>query len=79
MTSNLDLEFEEYIMNATKEILGGKIAFVIAHRLNTIKNSDLIVFLEDKKIAELGTHEELIAKRGKYYELYNSKEEITTK
>lgn len=79
VTSNLDLEFEEYIMNATKEILGGKIAFVIAHRLNTIKNSDLIVFLEDKKIAELGTHEELIAKRGKYYELYNSKEEITTK
>ena len=79
VTSNLDLEFEEYIMNATKEILGGKIAFVIAHRLNTIKNSDIIVFLEDKKIAELGTHEELIAKRGKYYELYNSKEEITTK
>lgn len=79
VTSNLDLEFEEYIMNATKEILGGKIAFVIAHRLNTIKNSDLILFLEDKKIAELGTHEELIAKRGKYYELYNSKEEITTK
>ena len=79
VTSNLDLEFEEYIMNATKEILGGKIAFVIAHRLKTKKNSDLIVFLEDKKIAELGTHEELIAKRGKYYELYNSKEEITTK
>lgn len=79
VTSNLDLEFEQYIMNATKEILGGKIAFVIAHRLNTIKNSDLILFLEDKKIAELGTHEELIAKKGKYYELYSSKEEIITR
>lgn len=76
VTSNLDLEFEEYIMNATKEILGGKIAFVIAHRLNTIKNSDLILFLEDKKIAELGTHEELMKRKGKYYELYSSKEEV---
>ncbi|MCI8362502.1 MAG: ABC transporter ATP-binding protein [Clostridia bacterium] len=74
VTSNLDLEFEEYIMNATKEILGGKIAFVIAHRLNTIKNSDLILFLEDKKIVEAGTHDELMERKGKYYQLYSSKE-----
>lgn len=75
VTSNLDLEFEQYIMKATKEILNKKISFVIAHRLNTIKNADLIVFIEDKNIVEMGTHEELIAKQGYYYNLYMSKEE----
>ena len=75
VTSNLDLEFEQYIMNATKEILNNKISFVIAHRLNTIKNSDLILFIEDKNIVEMGTHEELIAKQGYYYNLYMSKEQ----
>ena len=73
VTSNLDLEFEQYIMNATKEILNNKISFVIAHRLNTIKNSDLIVFIEDKHIVEIGTHEKLISKHGYYYNLYMNK------
>lgn len=76
VTSNLDLEFEESIMKATKEILDNKISFVIAHRLNTIKNADLIVFIDDKKIVEMGTHEELIEKHGYYYNLYMSKEQI---
>lgn len=76
VTSNLDLEFEKYIMNATKEILNNKISFVIAHRLNTIKNSDLIIFIDDKKIVEMGTHDELIAKQGYYYDLYMSKEKV---
>lgn len=76
VTSNLDLEFEEYIMNATKEILNNKISFVIAHRLNTIKNSDLIMFIDDKKIVEMGTHDELITKQGYYYDLYMSKEKV---
>lgn len=74
VTSNLDLEFEESIMKATKEILNNKISFVIAHRLNTIKNADLIVFIDDKKIVEMGNHKELIAKHGYYYNLYMSKE-----
>lgn len=73
VTSNLDLEFEEYIMNATKEILKNKISFVIAHRLNTIKNADLIMFIDNKKIVEIGTHEQLIDKKGCYYNLYMSK------
>lgn len=73
VTSNLDLEFEQYIMKATKEILNNKISFVIAHRLNTIKNADLIMFIEDKKIVEMGTHEELIEKQGYYYDLCMSK------
>ncbi len=75
VTSNLDLEFEKTIMKATKEIMNNKISFVIAHRLNTIKDADLILFIEDKKIVEAGTHKELIKKRGSYYSLYASKEE----
>ena len=73
VTSNLDLEFEEYIMKATKEMLNNKISFVIAHRLNTIKNADLIIFLDNKKIVEIGTHKELIEKHGYYYNLLNTK------
>ncbi len=76
VTSNLDFEFEEAIMKATKEILNNKISFVIAHRLNTIKNADLIMFIEDKQIVEMGSHEELIKKHGYYYNLYMSKEKI---
>ena len=76
VTSNLDLEFEESIMKATKEMLDNKLSFVIAHRLNTIKNSDLILFIEDKKIVEMGTHDELINKHGYYYNLYASKENV---
>lgn len=76
VTSNLDLEFEESIMKATKEILDNKLSFVIAHRLNTIKNSDLILFIEDKKIVEMGTHDELINQHGYYYNLYASKENV---
>ena len=76
VTSNLDLEFEESIMKATKEMLDNKLSFVIAHRLNTIKNSDLIIFIENKKIVEMGTHDELINKHGYYYNLYASKENV---
>lgn len=70
VTSNLDLKFEKYIMKATEEILTNKISFIIAHRLNTIKNSDLILFIDNKKIVEMGTHEQLIEKHGYYYKLY---------
>ncbi len=76
VTSNLDLEFEESIMKATKEMLNNKISFVIAHRLNTIKNADLIIFIDDNKIVEMGNHEELIEKHGYYYNLYMSKDQI---
>ena len=76
VTSNLDLEFEESIMKATKEMLDNKLSFVIAHRLNTIKNSDLILFIENKKILEMGNHDELINKHGYYYNLYASKENV---
>lgn len=73
VTSNLDLKFEEQVMIATEKMLNGKICFVIAHRLNTIKNSDIIIFIDNKKIVEMGTHDELIKKHGHYYNLYMSK------
>ena len=73
VTSNLDLQFEKNVMEANKIILKNKISFVIAHRLNTIKSADLIVFIDDKKIVEMGSHEELIKKHGYYFNLYMSK------
>lgn len=70
VTSNLDLEFERNVMEANKIILANKISFVIAHRINTIKDADLIIYIDDKNIAEMGTHEELMEKQGYYYNLY---------
>lgn len=77
VTSNLDLEFERNVMEANKVILENKISFVIAHRINTIKDADLIIFVDNKQIVEMGTHEELIDKQGYYYDLYMSKEKVT--
>lgn len=70
VTSNLDLEFEQNIIKANKTLLKNKIAFIIAHRLNTIKDADLILFIEDKHILEKGTHDELLKLNGKYAELF---------
>lgn len=72
VTSNLDLEFEKYVMQANEVILENKISFLIAHRLNTIKDADLIIFIEDSHIAEMGTHDELISLNGKYASLVNA-------
>lgn len=74
VTSNLDLEFERNVMEANKAILKDKISFVIAHRINTVKDADLIILIENKKIVEMGKHEDLIQKHGYYYNLYMSKE-----
>ncbi|MBQ9012925.1 MAG: hypothetical protein IJ094_05090 [Bacilli bacterium] len=60
-------------MKATKEVIKNKFSFIIAHRLKTIKNADLIVFIENGKIKEIGTHDELINLNGSYTKLYNSK------
>lgn len=73
VTSNLDLKFEQNIIEANKTLLKGKIAFIIAHRLNTIKKADLIIFIEDKHIEEIGTHEELLKLNGKYSKLFMTK------
>ena len=71
-TSNVDTRTELIIAKAMDELSKGKTSFVIAHRLSTIKNADQIWVLEDGKVAESGTHDELMNLNGRYAELYNS-------
>ena len=57
-------------------LMMGRTVFVIAHRLSTVRNADMIIVLEHGKIIEQGSHDELIAKRGKYYQLYTGAFEL---
>ncbi|WP_103071415.1 ABC transporter ATP-binding protein [Aquimarina sediminis] len=69
-TSNLDTESEALIQKSLNELMKGRTTFVIAHRLSTIKKADQILVIESGKIAERGTHDELIASEGRYFDLY---------
>lgn len=69
-TSSLDTESESLIQESLKSLLKGRTTFVIAHRLSTIRQADQILVIEDGRIAERGTHDALIEKRGRYFELY---------
>lgn len=69
-TSNLDMESEAYIQQSLKELMKGRTTFVIAHRLSTIRQANQILVIENGKIVEQGKHDELIAKEGRYFELY---------
>lgn len=69
-TSNVDTRTEQAIQDAMQRIMQGRTSIVIAHRLSTIRDSDLIVVMDQGEIAESGSHESLLAKKGKYYELY---------
>ena len=69
-TSNLDTESETYIQKSLNELMHGRTTFVIAHRLSTIRQADQILVIENGRIAESGKHEELIAREGRYFELY---------
>jgi subfamily B ATP-binding cassette protein MsbA len=69
-TSNLDNESESYIQDSLRTLLQGRTTFVIAHRLSTIRQADQILVIEHGRIQERGRHEELIAKKGRYFELY---------
>jgi ATP-binding cassette subfamily B protein/subfamily B ATP-binding cassette protein MsbA len=71
-TSSVDTQTEQVIQNALRRLLKGRTSFVIAHRLSTITNSNRIVVIHDGKIVEQGTHTELLAKQGMYYDLYRT-------
>ncbi len=71
-TSSVDTHTELLIQAAMDKLMKGRTSFVIAHRLSTIRNADLILVMRDGNIVEQGTHEELLAKKGFYAELYNS-------
>jgi ATP-binding cassette subfamily B protein/subfamily B ATP-binding cassette protein MsbA len=71
-TSSVDMQTEQIIQRALTKLLKGRTSFVIAHRLSTITNADKIVVIEGGRIVEQGTHPELLAKRGSYFELYQT-------
>ena len=71
-TSSVDTETEQLIQNAIQTVLEGRTSFIIAHRLSTIRNADRILVIQNGKVTEDGTHRQLIAKQGYYYQLYTN-------
>ena len=71
-TSSIDVKTEMHIQQAFKKLMVGRTSFVVAHRLSTIKHSDVILAMKDGNIIEHGNHKELLNRKGFYYELYNS-------
>ncbi len=71
-TSSVDTETEQLIQNAIQTVLSGRTSFIIAHRLSTIRSADRILVIQNGKITEDGTHRQLIARQGYYYQLYTN-------
>jgi ATP-binding cassette subfamily B protein len=71
-TSSVDTRTERLIQNALERLLSGRTSFVIAHRLSTIRNASMVLVLDQGRIVERGTHQELLARKGFYYDLYMS-------
>ena len=69
-TSNVDTRTEKAIQDAMQEVMRDRTSIVIAHRLSTIRDSDLIIVMDQGRIVESGNHEELLARKGRYYDLY---------
>ena len=71
-TSSIDTQTEKLLQEGIQEMLKGRTSFIIAHRLSTIKNCDRILYIGNKGIMESGSHDELMAKKGLYYQLYTT-------
>lgn len=69
-TSALDLESEHLIQESLEELAKNRTTFIVAHRLSTITHADKIVLIEHGEIVEIGTHSELMSKKGHYYDLF---------
>lgn len=76
-TSSIDTRTEALIEKGMDKLMHGRTVFVIAHRLSTVRNADIIIVLENGEIIERGNHEELITERGKYYQLYTGQFELS--
>jgi ATP-binding cassette subfamily B protein len=68
--SSVDVETEEEILRELRQFMRGRTTLLISHRISTVRDADMIVYLRDGKIIEQGSHDELLAKRGAYYKLY---------
>ena len=77
-TSSIDTRTEKIVQDGMDKLMSGRTTFVIAHRLSTIKNSDTILVLEQGRIVERGNHEQLLALKGRYYQLYTGKSDALT-
>ncbi len=71
-TSSVDTKTEQLINAMTADLLRDKTSFIIAHRLSTVKNADIIILVDEGRIVEMGTHRQLLRKGGAYYSLYTS-------
>ena len=76
-TSSIDTRTEMRIQKAFSEMMKGRTSFVVAHRLSTVRKADVILVMKDGKIIEQGTHDELLAEKGFYENLYRSQFEVS--